>query len=198
MSDPTQFADSQGQQPLEIGDEAWSALVDRLSRRAQQALWWVRRGDASADDAVMSALRTYLRQANQGELPPPTDPDNLWPVLTDQLKRKLDKARLSQHYKKNKMALRFSELPALEDGGPAETSFQDFSEGPDEVEQYVAQALRVLAEAVADEELLRIARMKLECYQTPEIAEATGLTEHQVRRRISKIRTLLSSKQAAE
>jgi len=190
--------------PTSVGESAelssaeWSALMHRLTRQAEYSLWWMRKGIANTDDTVMSTLRTYLRQANAGQLPPPTDPDSLWPILEKQLERKIDKAQKSQTYKKNKMARRYSEMPPLLDGRSAETAFFDNSTSPEDVEQYVAEALQLLSDVIHDKELLQIARMKLECYTTEEIAEANRLSEHQVRRRLSKIKTALSDSHAEQ
>lgn len=180
--------------PREISAAEWAALMRRLAREAERSLWWMRKGAVSADDTVMSALRTYLRQADTGELPPPTDPDSLWPVLEKQLTRKIDKASAAQRYLKNKRAVRYSEMAARLDGGPAEAGFTDNAASPEDVEAYVAEALALLTESITDEVLLRIARLKLECYTTDEIAQLTGLSDHQVRRRLSQIRGLLADK----
>lgn len=178
--------------PREISATEWSALMHRLAREAERSLWWMRKGAVSADDTVMSTLRTYLRQANSGELPPPTDPDSLWPVLERQLTRKIDKASATQRYLKNKRAVRYSEMATRLDGGPAESGFADGHSGPEDIEAYVGQALALLSESISDEALLLIARLKLECYTTAEIAERTSLSGHQVRRRLAQIRGVLA------
>lgn len=170
----------------------WSALMHRLARQAERSLWWMRKGTVSADDTVMSTLRTYLRQADLGELPPATDPDSLWPVLEKQLSRKIDKAAATQRYLKNKRAVRYSELATQRDGRPGESTFAAQENSPEDVEAYVEQALKLLDQSIADEMLLKIARLKLECYTTAEISQATGLSEHQVRRRLTQIRALLT------
>jgi len=176
----------------QLSSEEWTALMHRLTQQAEYSLWWMRKGTASADDTVMSTLRTYLRQANKGELPPPSDSDSLWPILEKQLVRKIDKARAAQQYKKNKMAVRYSEMSPLMDGRSAETAFLEKSASPEQVEAYVGQAIQLLEESISEKELLQIARLKLECYSTDEIAEATGLSGHQVQRRLIKIRAALS------
>jgi len=182
----------------ELSAEAWSALMHRLARQAEHSLWWMRKGTANTEDTVMSTLRTYLRQADQGELPPPTDPDSLWPVLQKQLERKIDAAKATQGYKKNRMAVRYSELAPRLDGSAAENSFASRSTSPEQVEAYVAEAMRLLTDTIEDEELLRIARMKLECYTIEEIAAATGLSDHQTRRRLVKIKSALENSEAGD
>lgn len=180
----------------ELSAEAWSALMHALTRQAEHAMWWMRKGAVNAEEAVMSTLRTYLRQADEGELPPPTDPDSLWPVLQKQLERKIDAARATQRYKKNRMLVRYSELAPAKDGVAAENAFAAKSVSPEQVEAYVAEALNLLSEQIDNESLLLIARMKLERYSLAEIAEQTGLTEHQVGRRLRKIKTLLRDGEA--
>lgn len=179
-------------EPREISPAEWSALMHRLAQQAERSLWWMRKGTVSADDTVMSTLRTYLRQTKEGELPTPTDPDSLWPELERQLTRKIDKASATQRYLKNKRAVRYSEMAPRLDGRPAESAFTDGGASPEDVEAYVEQALGLLAESIDDETLLRIARLKLECHTTAEIADQTGLSEHQVRRRLSQIRALIA------
>jgi hypothetical protein len=175
-----------------LSNTEWEALMRRLSLQAQRSLWWMRKGAVSVDDTVMSTLRTYLRQSNAGDLPPPTDPDSLWPVLERQLLRKIDKAAATQRYLKNKRAVRYSEMAPLVDGRSAESEFAAAGDGPEDIEAYVAAALGLLSEAIQDKQLLQIARMKLECHTTAEIAVETELSEHQVRRRVSQLRRLLS------
>ncbi|QDS99322.1 ECF-type sigma factor [Adhaeretor mobilis] len=177
--------------PREISPAEWSALMHRLTTQAERSLWWMRKGTVSTEDTVMSTLRTYLRQTNEGELPPSTDPDSLWPELERQLTRKIDKAAATQRYQKNKRAVRYSELAPQHDGRAAEGSFTDAAASPEDVEAYVAQALQLLSDSIADEELLQIARFKLECHTTADIAQRLRLSEHQVRRRLAQIRGLL-------
>lgn len=81
------------------------------------------------------------------------------------------------------------------DGRSAEAGFAQAPTSPEDVEAYVEEALQMLVDQIADEELLAIARLKLECYTTDEIAEQTGLSEHQVRRRLSQIRALLAKRE---
>lgn len=181
-----------------LSTEEWSALMHLLAKQAEHSLRWMRKGTASTDDTVMSTLRTYLRQANQGELPPPTDPDSLWPVLEKQLERKIDAAKATQGYKKNRMAVRYSELAPSADGLAAENAFVSQSTSPEQVEAYVDQAMQLLTETIEEEELLRIAQMKLECYSVEEIAETTGLSDHQVRRRLARIKAVLRTPEATD
>lgn len=179
----------------ELSAAEWSALMHKLARQAERSLWWMRKGTVSADDTVMSTLRTYLRQADTGELPPPSDPDSLWPVLEKQLSRKIDKAAATQRYLKNKKAVRYSEMAPQLDGRPAESAFAQSGASPEDVETYVEQALSLLSEEIADEQLLQIARQKLECHTTAEIAQTLELSEHQVRRRLAQVRGLLAQSQ---
>lgn len=198
MNDPHPQHDLSGENPREISPAEWSALMHKLARQAERSLWWMRKGTVSADDTAMSTLRTYLRQTREGELPPPTDPDSLWPELERQLTRKIDKAAATQRYLKNKRAIRYSEMAPQLDGRPAEAGFAEPTASPEDVEAYVGQAMKLLTDSISDEELLRIARLKLECHTTAEIAELSGLSEHQVRRRLSQIRTLLTDAQGED
>ena len=198
MDNPNQPAGEDGDPQGGLTAAQWSALRQRLTSQAERALWWMRKGTVSADDTAMSTLRTYLRQSRDGELPPPTDPDSIWPILQQQLDRKVDKAAATQRYKKNKMAVRYSEMATLVDGRAAETAFVDGPFSPDDVEAYVAEALQLLTDSIDEEDLLKIARLKLECHCTEEIAELTSLSEHQVRRRLSRIRALLSEARQAD
>lgn len=183
-----------GDETPAISAAEWSALMHKLARQAERSLWWMRKGTVSADDTVMSTLRTYLRQADSGELPPPRDPDSLWPILEKQLSRKVDKAAATQRYLKNKKAVRYSEMAPQLDGRPAEAGFAQTATSPEEIEAYVEEALQMLTDQIDDEPLLAIARLKLECHTTAEIAQQTGLSEHQVRRRLSQIRGLLAKR----
>ncbi|QDS97076.1 ECF-type sigma factor [Adhaeretor mobilis] len=192
MNDDIASAGKPERNSPEPSSEEWAALMHRLAQQAERSLRWMRKGIVSTEDTVMSTLRTYLRQTKEGELPPTDDPDSLWPILEKQLNRKIDKARASQQYKKNKLALRYSEMPLLTDGRSAETAFFDKSASPEQVEAYVAEALGLLKDSIKDDELLKIARLKLEGYTPAEIVKATGLGEHKVRRRLLKIRSALS------
>lgn len=187
------------QQPKnELTAAQWSALLHSLSQQAEHALRWMRKGTANTEDTVMSTLRTYLRQANLGKLPLPTDPESLWPVLQKQLERKIDAAKATQSYKKNRMAVRYSELTPRLDGSAVESFFTSRNTSPEQVEAYIAQSMRLLTDTIKDEELLQIARMKLECYSLDEIAGATGLSGHQVRRRLSKIKAALEKSEVGD
>jgi len=181
----------------DLTDAQWAALVDRLTRYARQALWHIRKGTGDFDDAVLSTLRTYLRQQKAETNPPSNDPEDLWPLMKEQLKRKIDKLRHQQRYASNNFR-RDGDLadPTLADATSA--GFLDSRSGPEDVERYIQEALQTAAELIDDESLLKLARLKLESYSTAEIAELLDMSEHKVRRRVSKIRTLLRANDSGE
>ncbi|MEO0531277.1 MAG: ECF-type sigma factor [Planctomycetota bacterium] len=197
MSDPTATTDDQAASDfLPATDRQIDRMVKRLTARARSVLWHCRRGVMDPHDAVMSTLRTYLRQAAEGEVVPPEDKDGLWGELERNLKRKLDKVRHSQGYKINRNTLRYSELENAEDGYLLDAALSGREPTSDEVETYIDRTMRSLEWRIDDPELYRVARMKIESYSTSEIAEATGKSEHQVRRRVSQIRRLLRADDA--
>lgn len=173
-----------------LGDAQWATIVDRLTRYARQALWHVRKGTGDYDDAVLSTLRTYLRQQSAAQISSTNDPDDIWPLLKEQLKRKIDKVRHQQRYASNNFQ-RDGDLADPSDLSATSAGFLDVTLGPDDVERYIQEALDTTAELIDDQELLQIARLKLESYTTEEIANLLNLSEHKVRRRVSKIRALL-------
>jgi len=181
----------------DLSDAQWAALVDRLTRYARQALWHIRKGTGDFDDAVLSALRTYLRQQETETKPPSNDPEDIWPLLTEQLKRKIDKLRHQQGYASNNFR-RDGDLTDPTLGNATSAGFLDLRSGPEDVERYIQEALQTAAELIDDQSLLKLARLKLESYSTAEIAELLDMSEHKIRRRVSKIRSLLRVNDSGE
>ena len=125
----TAATDAPGTSPPELSDQQWDALIQRLTRHARQALWHVRKGTGDYNDAVVSALRTYLRQQNVHLSPPSNDPDDIWPLLSAHLKRKIDKLRHQQRYASNNF-VRDGDLAATERPETTTAGLQDWRTSP--------------------------------------------------------------------
>ncbi|MEM1186708.1 MAG: sigma factor-like helix-turn-helix DNA-binding protein [Planctomycetota bacterium] len=170
-----------------------TAMIDELTEEARRVLWWARRGGVDFHDAVSSALRTYERQGAEGEIDPPADETGLWEALRGNLDRKLAKVRHSQKYDKNRSS-RFTELTAG-DEPPAEFADPRGRPKPNTVEQYLDHLMRLFDGLPLSEEQRRVIEAKLQGYTTAEVAARLGLSEHQVRRRVSQVRRLIEAEQ---
>lgn len=181
----------------DLTPEQWSALIYRLSELAQKVIWWIRKGPANPEETVSSALRTYWRQATEGERPMLSDPDELWPVLRELLYRKIGAARDSQKYRKNQAA-RFSELAPSADGTTPEGRISSSGLRPENVDAFLREIDQLFVETLKDEVHLKVARQKLQGHTNGEIAEELGLSEHQVQRIVQKVRAALSRSEGSD
>lgn len=175
----------------DISDREWELYRERMTRIASWSLRNLRRGTGGPEDAVQSALRTFLNHSSDEEFP--DDASDVWNLLHHHLKRKISKYANQPRSRKNK-AIRMGDLATDAELASWKEHFATSNISPEEVEDFVRAAVESLEEIIADPELRQIACLKLECFTHEEIVEIMpGMSVDKVSRRLSRIRQLLRS-----
>lgn len=172
---------------LRAGDEAaaqrlWDAYFPRLVGLARVKLAGLpRRAAADEEDVALSALDSFCARARRGDFPDLRDRDGLWRVLMTVTARKA--ARLVR------------DQGRLKRGGgevAGESAFgADAAAGGDPTPSFEAEAsdsLLRLLDALADDDLRRIALWKMNGHTNSEIAALLGCAPATVERRLALIR----------
>ena len=157
----------------------WERYFQRLVSLARQRLRAAPRRAADEEDVALSAFDSFCRGAACGRFPLLTDRNSLWPLLVVITARKArDLRKLENRQKRRPDSDPPPEAPALEDlvGREPTPAFAD--------------ECRRLLDRLGDENLRRIALLKMEGYTDDEVAERMGCVSRTVRRRLQLIRNL--------
>jgi DNA-directed RNA polymerase specialized sigma24 family protein len=176
-------------QQLRAGDrdaarKLWDRYFHQLVALARQKFHGMPTAAADEEDVVLSVLNRLFRDAEAGRLPPLDDRTNLWQLLAVMTANKVaDHIRrgLSQKHGGGQIHQVDREQLALVLG----------DEPSPQVVAEVAEEWQRLLDRLGDEELRRIAILKMEGHSNEEIARAIGRVPRTVERRLQLIRTLL-------
>lgn len=176
---------------LSIDDRVWQRYMRTMTRWAMRALQHVKEVRGSFEDVVASALRTRERQEQEGELPAPEATKQLWEQLKVCLNKKIDqyKGVARNQYKDN--FVRDADRQSDPDRPPWVEGLIAGNLTPEDVDAYVQDGMEVVDAALIDPQMREIARLIMMSHTTTEMAAKTGLSEHQVRRRVVEIRKAL-------
>jgi RNA polymerase sigma-70 factor (ECF subfamily) len=173
----------------EAARRIWERYVRRLLTLARQDLERAVQARLGAEDVVQSAFRSYFRRRADYDL---MERDELWSLLVTITLNKVRNA--NRHHRRKKRDVRRTrsdrEGNALGSGGCMFDLLSDKAPTPEEVAalaEELEQRLHDL-EAAGDPDLPRIAGLKLDGYSNGEIAEALGLTERSIERKLGRIR----------
>jgi RNA polymerase sigma factor (sigma-70 family) len=152
----------------------------RLSRKLARRI--------DGEDAVLSAWRSFFVAVEDGRITVPAD-DNLWPLLLTLTLRKL--ARHAARHTAQRRAVddeqRFDQIPSWQEIVSREPSPEEAAMVADELESLMASLNS------ADREILS---RRLQGADPTAIAEAMGVSERTIRRRLQSLCELLASRQA--
>jgi DNA-directed RNA polymerase specialized sigma24 family protein len=185
---------------LKAGDpeavrQLWERYFADLVRLARARLRDASRAVADEEDAALSAFDSLCRGAEQGRFPRLDDRDDLWRVLVTITARKA--ADLVQHERRLKRGSGHVRteadlaLAALEAGGVGQVPA---SEPSPALAALLADECRRLFDALPDESLRAVARLRLEGYSNPEIAASQCCGLSTVERRLRTIRSLWTAR----
>jgi DNA-directed RNA polymerase specialized sigma24 family protein len=183
---------------LKAGDRAaagplWENYFRQLASRARHKLAGAPRRAADEEDVVQSAFASFCRAAEAGRFPRLEDRQDLWQLLVMITDRKA--ANLARHERRQRRgggkvldeaALggdRGSSSAAGLAGVPVEEPTPEFA-------ALVAEEYGRLLELLSDDDLRRLALLKMQGFTVEEIAGQTGRVARTVKRRLRLIRQI--------
>jgi len=184
-------------QGVKAGDEAaaqalWERYFERLIRLGRKTLRHHPRRVADEEDVVLGAFDSFLKRAKDGGFPKLRDRDNLWPLL---VRITACKAKdLIQHDLRDKRGEGKVRGESAFFGSPAadgELGIEQIvgREPTPEFALHVTEQRERLMQALGDETLRGVARMKLEGYTNKEIAREFQTSLRTIERKLWVIRT---------
>lgn len=177
-------------QQLRDGDrdaarKLWDRYFHRLVALARQVFHGMPRPAADEEDIVLSVLERLFRDVEDGRLPALEDRTNLWQMLAVMTANKVvDQLRRDQSQKRGG-----GQTHQIDEAQLAQVLAREPS--PHVVAE-VAEEWQRLLDRLGDEELRRIAILKMEGHGNEEIAAAIQRVPRTVERRLQLIRTVLS------
>lgn len=197
MSDDATAGNAGGSVSRWIGDlkegdalaaqEIWERYFQRLVRLARQKLAASRRtgGEADEEDAALSAFASFCDGAARGRFPLLNDREDLWRLLVVITARKA-----GAQAQKRRALKRGGDWHGV-DHDPELADFMDGIAGSEPTPEFavqVAEQYQRLLDRLPDDELKRVAVMRLEGFTNDEIAENLGCARRTVARRLDLIR----------
>jgi RNA polymerase sigma factor (sigma-70 family) len=177
-------------------NELWNRFYARLVGLARKKLRAAPKRVVDEEDVVVSAFETFFRRTQEGQFPQLDDRDDLWQLLVAITERKAinqlrNQARLKRGGGKVRGESVFrrgdhDDLPGKLDGRPGIEPTPDMA-------ALLAEDLRLLLERLTDDELRKIALLKMEGWTNPEIAAKTGRSLPTIERRLRLIRDIWGS-----
>lgn len=165
--------DSAAQQRL------WNRYFARLTALARARLAGAPQRVADEEDVVLSVFKSFFSAAKAGRFPALHDRTGLWPLLVQITARKaINQVKHQQAKKRSSHTDAGADVALLAGDEPT----------PEFAAEVAEQVDRMLGQL--DEELRRIATMKLEGFTNAEIAEALGIVERSVVRKLARIRVM--------
>jgi DNA-directed RNA polymerase specialized sigma24 family protein len=174
--------------------ELWGRYFHKLVDLARQQLGETPRRAADEEDVAIVALTSFFDGARQGRFPQLQNRHDLWPLLVkitackahDQQRRMLADKRGGGHVRGDSIFGRPDDSAA-----PGAAAIPDVELRPDELVAVNEQCQRLMT-LLPDDKLREVARRRLEGYTNAEIAEALGVMERTIERRIALIRNFWS------
>jgi DNA-directed RNA polymerase specialized sigma24 family protein len=170
-------------------EELWRRYFGRLVALARLKLGDTPRGVADEEDVAIAALNSFFDAAGRGRFPHLHDRHDLWPLLAKITARKaLDQRRHLMADKRGGGLVRGdSAIVAPDSSGQWPAGALEDELRPDYLVDVNEQCQRLM-NLLPDEQMREIARRRLEGYTNAEIAEALGVVERTVERRLGLIR----------
>lgn len=162
----------------EAADQLWHRYFSRLTALARSRVLPVRTV-TDEEDVALSALKSVFVQLRSGGFPALRDRTELWPLLV----------KITLYKAANQVKRQYAQKrsPAAEDRDVDPESLLAIEPGPEFFVE-MADLLEHLMQKLSDEHLMQIAQLRLEGHSMAEIAEAVGVGQRTVARKLVRIR----------
>lgn len=169
----------------------WNRFYSRLIGLARQRLRTTSRRVVDEEDVVACAFETFFSRVAEGQFPRLHDRDDLWRLLIKITDRKAtDQIRKQMRKKRGGHRVRGESVLVTWDASSVARGIDQFPDGkptPD-LAAAMTEGFRRLLDVLADDELRKIALMKLEGWTNDEIAQMIGRSSPTIERRLRLIR----------
>lgn len=168
----------------------WERYFRRLVSLANTKLGNVPRAAADEEDVALNALQSFFNAAQKGQYPQLYDRNSLWPLLAkitahkavDQRRKLMAKKRGAGRVRGNSAILGGEDaLPDWPDALLNDELRPDFLVA-------ISEQFQILMDRLGDDQMRKIALLKLEGYSNAEIATQLGVIDRTVVRRLGMIR----------
>ncbi|MFH1268991.1 MAG: ECF-type sigma factor [Planctomycetota bacterium] len=171
--------------------KVWNHFYARLVGLARGKLRGAPRRAVDEEDVVLSAFETFFRRTKEGRFPRLQDRDDLWQLLVKITERKaLNQLRHERRQKRGGGKLRGESVFLDKTASTVRVGIEQVAapEPTPEFAALVGETFERLLDLLADDELRRIALLKLEGHTSQEIATETGRSLPTIERRLRLIR----------
>jgi RNA polymerase sigma factor (sigma-70 family) len=158
----------------------WDRYFTKIARLAQGRLRSVAGGPSDGEDVALSVFDSFFRGAAAGRFDRLDSRDDLWRLLITIAARKASNAARDELRHKRGGLVEFDDARVLAEVAGAEPS--------PEFAAVVADESRRLFEALSDDSLRQVVRLRLEGYTNEEIAAALDCGLRTVERKLALIR----------
>ncbi len=191
---------------IRAGDDAaaaklWQRYYQRLVSLARKKLGRAPRRVADEEDVVLSAFQSFCQRARKNLFPDLRDRNDLWHLIVRITERKACDQLRGQMRKKRGSGLVAGESALIDhqasDGGIGINGVA----GPEPTPEFAAEMVEAVGQLFSlldDQELRRIALMKLEGYSNEEIAAQVDRSLPTVERRLKMIREIWKTERGDE
>jgi RNA polymerase sigma factor (sigma-70 family) len=165
----------------EAAAKLWQDYFQRLVASARSMLRGTFRRTADEEDIALSAFASFCRGVEAGRFPRLEDRDDLWRALFALVARK------SARHHRDRARLKRDDRRTVDEAG-LDLNALAASEPTPEFVAEVAEECERLLRLLDDDDLRRLAVMKMEGYTNDEIAERLTVAPRTVERRLRLIR----------
>ena len=155
----------------------WQRYFPKLRRVARQKLGPQNAGPFDSEDVALSAFDGFCRAVQEGRYPELNDRESLWALLVQITRQK------AKDYRAREMAQKRT--------NPREEAVLDSLAGnvaPPDIEMIMAEECERLLGCLPDENLVKVALLKLEGWTNDEIAVELNYTRRTIQRMLSVVR----------
>lgn len=171
--------------------EIWERYFRQLVALARVRIREMQLREFDEEDVAISAFHSFFRAVKENRLPRLDDRLDLWKILLVITARKVSKQRRRQQAEKRGKGLIRGESVFQASNNPEDLAgiSQALGDEPSpEIAVEVAETFGRLIDQLEDEQLQRIASLKMEGYTNREIAVSLDIVERTVERKLERIR----------
>jgi DNA-directed RNA polymerase specialized sigma24 family protein len=178
----------------------WDRYFERLVQLASRRLPRHARRDSDGEDVALSAFQSFCHRAARDQFPELSARDDLWRLLAVITAKKVTSVVRRRSRLKRGGGVVVGESALLENSGEGEEGMDQLlgRDPTPEVAAQFAEDYKRLMEALGDEALRVVARLKMEEHSTAEVAARLGVSSRTIDRKLKLIRKIWEKHASSE